>query len=270
MKQIILNSWIGHSAITFRDKVTLFASALMNPEAIGMVANDQIATMLVTRICKSGCTFIDVGAHIGSIIAEVHNNDKTVQIIAIEAIPEKIFNLKKRFKFAEFHECAVGESDGEVSFFINLRQSGYSSLRKPTTEKESKEINVPLRKLDSIVNPSNIDTIKIDVEGAELGVLLGGQRILSDCRPVIMFESSPLANNDLGYTKEALWQYLNERDFEVLLPNRVAHNGSGLTLNGFIDSHVYPRRTTNYFAVPKERRLEIRDRARKILGIIVE
>jgi FkbM family methyltransferase len=267
MKQIILNSWIGLFAIALRDKVRLFASALMNPEAIGMVANDQIATMLVTKICKSGCTFIDVGAHIGSIISEVHNNNKSVKITAIEAIPEKINNLKKRFKFAEFHECAVGESDGEVSFFINVKKSGYSSLIKPTEENVSKEIKVALRKLDSIINPSNIDTIKIDVEGAELGVLLGGERVLLYCRPVIMFESSPIANNDLGYTKEALWQYLNERNFEVLLPNRVAHNGSALTLNGFIDSHVYPRHTTNYFAVPKERRLEIRDRARKILGI---
>jgi hypothetical protein len=38
-------------------------------------------------------------------------------------------------------------------------------------------------------------------------------------------------------------------------------------MDGFIDSHIYPRRCTNYFAIPSERRIEIRDRARDILGI---
>jgi hypothetical protein len=47
----------------------------------------------------------------------------------------------------------------------------------------------------------------------------------------------------------------------------VAHNDGGLSLEGFIESHAYPRRTTNYIAIPSERRVEIRDRARTLLGI---
>jgi hypothetical protein len=31
-------------------------------------------------------------------------------------------------------------------------------------------------------------------------------------------------------------------------------------LEGFVEAHFYPFRTMNYFAIPKERRLEIRDR----------
>ena len=53
-------------------------------------ANDQLATMLITKICGSHKTFIDVGAHIGSIIAEVHHNDPSTKIVAIKAIPQKV------------------------------------------------------------------------------------------------------------------------------------------------------------------------------------
>lgn len=212
--------------------------------------------------------FVDVGAHIGSITSEVHLNDKGIHIIAIEAIPEKVVKLQKKFPYAEIHQCAVGESEGESSFFVNIHQSGYSSLRSPSDDDNSfKEITVPLKMLDSIITSDIVDAVKIDVEGAELGVLLGGDQILSENRPTIMFESAQISNNNLGYTKEALWEYFHQRDYMVLIPNRVAHNDDGLSLEEFIESHIYPRRTTNYFAIPKERRVEIRDYSRSILGV---
>lgn len=124
-----------------------------------------------------------------------------------------------------------------------------------------------IEKLDDLVPPKDVDAIKIDVEGAELGVLRGGISVLRNCRPIIMFESAPEAANGLGYTKEAIHDFLTENAFSVVVPNRVAHEGDGLTSIGFIESHWYPRRTTNYFAVPFERRIEFRDRARRILGV---
>jgi hypothetical protein len=80
-----------------------------------------------------------------------------------------------------------------------------------------------------------------------------------------MFESGPPLDNGLGYTKESMWEWLHERGFDIVVPNRVAHDGQGLNLDGFVEAHLYPFRTMNYFAIPKERRLEIRDRARNAL-----
>lgn len=121
--------------------------------------------------------------------------------------------------------------------------------------------------LDNLISSPDVDVIKIDVEGAELGVIRGGKRVLSDCRPLVMFESAPSGVGSLGYTKDALWRQLDELGYQIFVPNRLAHDGDGLSLECFLDSHVYPRRTTNYFAVPEERRIEIRDRARLIRGI---
>ncbi|MEL7034866.1 MAG: FkbM family methyltransferase [Cyanobacteria bacterium J06592_8] len=250
-----------------RSAINLWQLVYKSPEKLGMVANDNLATRLVTEICQSNKTFIDIGAHIGSIISSVAYNDSSIKIVAIEAIPEKAEKLRKKFPFVKIHACAVGDQEGETSFFINTKQSGYSSLIKSTNSATSwiKEIQVPINKLDELVLSNDVDVIKIDVEGAELGVLRGSQNIIKTNRPIIMFESGPGNIDSLGFTKEALWQFLTELNYGIHIPNRVAHNDSGLSQEGFIESHIYPRRTTNYFAIPSERRLEVRDRARKLL-----
>jgi FkbM family methyltransferase len=272
MKQMLLGTPIGRVALFLREKVGMIQSACFHPDDVGTIANDILATRLITSLCQSNKTFIDVGAHIGSVTSAVADRDPSIKIVGVEAIPEKIVKLRRKFPSIEFHECAVGESVGEASFFINLRESGYSSLGRPDKGKASSfsEIKVQVRRLDEIVKDVNVDAIKIDVEGAELGVLIGSTKILANSRPVVMFESAPTSDEGEGYSKQAMWQFLADHHYKVLVPNRVAHNDSGLTQEGFLESHLYPRRTTNYFAVPIERQIEVRNRARRILGIAAD
>ena len=176
-------------------------------------------------------------------------------------------HLRKKFPTIVIHQCAAGEQESQATFFINTRESGYSSLSSDwnTDKAILREIQVNVQRLDTVVESQDVDLIKIDVEGAELGVLRGAQNILSTCRPIIMFESA--SSERLGYTKAALWQYLSGLQYAILVPNRVAHNDNGLSLEGFIESHIYPSRTTNFFAIPLERRNEVRERTRKLLGL---
>jgi FkbM family methyltransferase len=269
LKQILVRGSLGRGALIARDKYLLIREACIHPEEVGTLANDQLAVHLVTRICRANSSFIDVGAHIGSIVSEVAHNDPSIRIVAIEAIPEKAEKLRRRFPIVETHACAVGEHSGNVSFFVNTRKSGFSSLGAPknSSVEEIHKIQVRLEKLDDLVQSHDVDTIKIDVEGAELGVLRGGIGTIRRCRPIIMFESGPPVDDGLGYSKEGIYEFLAANGFVVLVPNRVAHNDDGLSLGGFLESHRYPRRTTNYFAIPAERRIECRDRARGILRI---
>jgi FkbM family methyltransferase len=269
MKQSLLGNPIGRTALFLRDKFDLLRGSHFSLETVGTIANDQLATTLITKICGSHKTFLDVGAHIGSIIAQVRHNDPSIKIVAFEAIPEKVLNLRRRFPFVDLHGCAVGDTTGEVSFFVDTQRSGYSSLARPTRNDENSklEIKVPIEKMDDLVKSDDVDAIKIDVEGAELGVLRGAVGILRKCRPIVMFESGPKGDDGLGYSKEEILNFLNSLGFSVVVPNRLAHDDDGLTTVGFIESHLYPRRTTNYFAIPTERRTEFRDRARNILRL---
>ena len=269
-KQWVLGTSLGDVLLSARDRVGLMRMSLGNPESIGTAANDQMASLLVSSLGKPSSTFLDVGAHIGSVSAAVLKHDSSVRVEAVEAMPDKVANLRRKFPGIKVHGCAVGDTEGEVTFFVNTKQSGYSSLGKRVgaSDDDIKQISVSMKTLDSLVDAADVDVIKIDVEGAELGALRGGARILSRCRPTIMFESAPGDANGLGYTKEAMWDFFAAIDYEIVLPNRLAHVGAGLTRSGFLESHVYPRRSTNYFAVASERRDELRDLARKVLGIV--
>jgi FkbM family methyltransferase len=268
MKRFIVNTFVGRFAVSVREAVGRTYSAFANPEAAGTVANDYLAGFLTTRLCKNSAVFVDVGAHIGSVIAEVARHCPKARIIAIEAMPDKADRLRRSFPRVEVHGCALSDHSGEATFYVHTKQSAYSSLGRPSHRGgEISEIRVLLRKLDDILTDDGIDLIKIDVEGAELGVLKGGDRIIAENRPTVMFESGAAADDGLGFTKDGLWQWLAARDYVVLVPNRVAHNDPGLSLEGFIESHLYPRRTTNYFAVASERHVELRDKAREVLRI---
>ena len=230
---------------------------------LGTIANDQLTETLVTRLCAPAKTFLDVGAHLGSITAEVLRASPAVKVQAFEAIPEKVERLRRKFPQVQVHECALADAQGVATFYVDARHSACSSLAR--TAGEVREIKVRLQTLDAIVDADDVDVLKIDVEGAELGVLRGAVRTLERCRPVVMFESGP--NEVLGFTKAAMWDFLDGRSYAVFVPNRVAHTASPMSREGFLESHLHPRRTTNYFAVPVERLEQIRTRARQILGI---
>jgi FkbM family methyltransferase len=88
-------------------------------------------------------------------------------------------------------QIALGNSEGDVKFYIDTKQSGYSSLFRPADRKADTiiEITVPMTRLDRLVDSDAIAAIKIDVEGAELDVLRGSLSTLTRNRPIIMFES---------------------------------------------------------------------------------
>jgi FkbM family methyltransferase len=270
MKEVLVGTGFGRLALTARNAMELLRAAYGNVESLGTVANDHIATLLVTRLCLPKKGFVDVGAHIGSIVSDVIRHNPSIKLYAIEPIAAKADNLRRKFPSIELHNCALGESDGETPFFVNTKQSGYSSLLKPVNTEATIVVTVSVRRLDTLISSNDIDVVKIDVEGAELGVLRGGDILIARSCPLIMFESAPHTDGTLGYTHESLWQWLHERDFDIVIPNRVAHNGPGLSLDGFIEAHLYPRRTTNYFAIPKGRRIEIRDRARRVLKLSLD
>ncbi len=266
LKELLVNTGIGQFGLNLREQLSLHKAAVSDLEQVSMIANDLLARHLLERLCLPGRVFVDVGAHIGSVIAGAQRQSQPSQIIAVEAIPEKAAALRKRFPEVEILEIAASDREGEVDFTIDLARPGYSSLNPDvgTQTTASRVIRVPMQRLDARIPYDNVDLIKIDVEGAELGVVRGSEAIVSTSRPVFMFESGAIEM--AGFPKEELWQWFEDHDYEVALPMRVAHMGPGLSLATFIDAHEYPRVTTNYFGIPRERRNEIRLRARQVLG----
>lgn len=249
-------------AVAVRRAVHAVAGVFNDPENAGNEANDYIASMLLARLCLPGRVFVDVGSHIGSVIADVARHSPGVSIESVEADPEKAANLVRKFPGVRVHSCAASDEEGQFTFYVDTLRPGYSSLVKPADAVGIREITVPVHRLDDILAGLPVDVIKIDVEGAELGVLRGAEKLVGSHRPSIMFES--VGGGEEEWRRQ--WRWFTDRGYELLAPNRMAHTAPGMSEDIFIDSHAYPRRCSNYFGVARERRDELRLRSRLIQG----
>jgi len=258
-KEYIVGTPLACLAIRLRGFIELLECAIRRSESIGTVMNDQLADELASSLCSPDKVFLDVGAHIGSMIACAKRNSKPMKIIAIEAMPDKAKKLSVKFPDVEVLNYAASDKRGKADFFINDKASGNSSLHEVSST--TRHISVETELLDNLISTYDVDVIKIDIEGAELGALKGAVNLIERCQPIIMFESGPA--EVLGYTKQQLWEFFSKLDYQICVPNRIAHHSPGLTLEMFLDSHIYPRRTTNYFAIPVSRVDEVRKKAAK-------
>lgn len=267
IKSRIVGNRLGDVAQSLRELISSHTTMLLRPEDAALQASAIISTRLRDRLTKSGGLFIDVGAHIGSAIAGVKRRSQASTIIAVEAMPDKAANLRKVFPDVEVVNYALGEKSGKASFTIDLENSGYSSLDPDLKERGGryKIIEVAVTTLDEVIGSRAPDFVKIDVEGAELGVLRGAEKMLAESRPAIMFESASREMD--GYPKRATYEFLAARGYQMFMPARLAHDAPSSSLEVFVDAHEYPRLTLDWFAIPGEKREEYRDRARLITGV---
>lgn len=159
---------------------------------------DLPVVRLIQELLKPGMTFVDVGAHVGqySLLASglvgregaVHSFEPEPDTFALLEHNVHINGLRS----VHTVRCALAKSSQVAALYVARPDNiGQTSLRQPDNFSGVK-VNVRCRTLDDYVDELGIDRInllKIDVEGAELDVLLGARRVLSrNPKPHIIIE----------------------------------------------------------------------------------
>jgi FkbM family methyltransferase len=153
---------------------------------------------ILSRYVKPGDTVIEAGANIGSetiLLAnlvgdsgKVYAFEPNKDVFNRLSYNARILNKKQNITCME---AALGEKDGIIQFNVypdDFFNSGMSSKYHTATD----VIDVKQLTLDSLVKNGEIakvDFIKMDVQGAELDVLLGATETLSKLRPHIFLEA---------------------------------------------------------------------------------
>lgn len=160
---------------------------------------DEEAELLLMEFFLPGNgIFFDIGANTGIYTFCAEKYIKPQCIYAFEPIPELHFRLKRMFRKANINKLALSDSIGIHKFKIpTIGKDEYKSRGKLNTEyiergeTNFRIIQVRTSTLDSFViekNIPNIHFIKIDVEGNEFQVIMGGVETLKRIRPVLQIE----------------------------------------------------------------------------------
>ena len=181
-------------------------------------------------LLPSGGVAIDIGASIGlwSLLAAERRPD--ARIHAFEPVPEVAAHCERHvalngLETIVLNVAAVGAEDGVAPFYaIRTANTGASSLiarRFPADE-----IAVPVVTLDSYVERARldrVDVLKVDVEGAERLVFVGGRRTLSrDDAPAIFFEVDERLCAAAGTTPREVKQTLVDYGYGIFTWRRGA------------------------------------------------
>ena len=175
----------------------------------------------------------DIGANVGEYSELFKNIDKNIEIVCFEPQKEVFKKLKKNlknFKKIKFYNYAIGNKNVYEKLNINLgssyissfskynKKSSYYKIRKTLLKKNDSKLfeRVKVVKLDTIkeFKKKKIDLVKIDVEGYEIEVLLGMEKILENTK-MIMIEIHR-SNMYLNYDPKKIEKFLKNKGFKVI------------------------------------------------------
>lgn len=176
---------------------------------LGLFGMDYEAELWQYLLPQQGDVFLDVGANVGWYslhVARVAGPEGLV--LAVEPSPDNFAFLKENIKLNHLSNVtalnfAAWDRDGELDLILAETCTGHTVKRawansaKPWSRFSERRVTVrvPARRLDDVLKEQNVtqvDWVKIDVEGAEVEVLRGLQKTLTRFHPRILIEAERL------------------------------------------------------------------------------
>ena len=174
-------------------------------------------------------TVLDIGAHQGEFLAVAAAAFPDARIHCFEPVPRSFAALQDKAREiggrVQCHPTALGQETGEVAINVNVFTAASSTfdvspLHKrafPETAEEPSPRSVPCEQLDVWALRNELERpilLKLDVQGGELDVLGGGERLLSRTASVLvelsfdeLYLGAPLAHD--------VMQFLGDRGFRL-------------------------------------------------------
>lgn len=168
---------------------------------------------------------LDIGANVGQFSQEMLDVFPNAQIYAFEPIASCFEKLKK-ISNKQFHPLpyALGNKNGEVEINVSSYSQSSSLLPMSDMHKEifphtagSHKETIRIRRLDDIVKEINIKIpllIKMDVQGYEKEIILGGREtfkkasaVISETSFVPLYKGQPLAEEIRNLLEELGFEY---------------------------------------------------------------
>jgi len=188
-----------YASVTYLEKTTKFASTKENATAGD---SDTLWTELIQIFIANqydaheknikGKVVIDAGANMGvfSLYAAKLGAKK---VYAFEPVTGTFDILKKNIEQNNMQDIiipvnmALGDRKGEGE--ISFSESGDDRASFVLSQENRNKQKIQITTIDEFFKTERIDFLKIDVEGYEENVLLGGKQMIKRCKPVLSFSA---------------------------------------------------------------------------------
>jgi FkbM family methyltransferase len=175
-------------------------------------------------ILSEGQTFVDAGANLGIYtLVACRIVGPSGRVIAFEPSLQSFPTLKENillngFTNVQAFRIALSDKTGEA-FLYHGDDPGKNSLGSdPCGEPEGETVTtLSLEEAVQQASIERVDVIKMDVEGAELLVLRGANKIVTSYRPIVLFEINAEACGRLGLSPHGAWDLLATLDYEFFV-----------------------------------------------------
>ncbi len=178
-------------------------------------------TRAVRDLVRPGMNVALVGADVGYYVLLVASLNRTGTVFAVEPFPDHFRLLERNVRDngltnVRLYLIAAGTKEGTA----RLVNPGTESRIDSSAGGDGAGFDVPVRRLDDALPPDlppggRLDLVQIDVEGAELDVLRGMERLLERDRPVLLIELHGPYLPRFGTSKPEVLRWLADRGYRA-------------------------------------------------------
>lgn len=219
VKRLLVNTPLERPARAVRSLLRRNASTLQLTEwELRTRRDDLLFEQILKESLTTDSNCIDIGAHSGAFLRQFLTFAPSGHHYAFEPIPALASRLRLDFPDVEVLDCALSNYSGRTDFHYVPDLPGWSGLKAqhypfPT---ETRTIEVTVRRLDEVLDIDfQVDFMKVDVEGAELNVLEGAEKIIKKWKPFIIFEHAQVHTTEYGTTPNMLFNFLRSCALQV-------------------------------------------------------
>ena len=158
---------------------------------------------IIDKFADKSKDALDIGVYRGVYSYKLSQNFKNIHSFEPNPLlfPYLNKNLKKIIKNIKLYNFALSDKEGKTELKIPIRSNsifkdnieelfklGAATMHPNNIIKEYKTVPIISRKLDDIEINNKIGFIKIDVEGHEKNVLMGGKYLIKKNQPIMLIE----------------------------------------------------------------------------------
>ncbi|PIE62667.1 MAG: hypothetical protein CSA25_04185 [Desulfobacter postgatei] len=192
------------------------------PKGAISLGNSTVPELDLMMAFMKDCRIVfDIGANIGWMSIHFANRYPDKQIYSFEPILPTYETFLKNIscnpgvKNIQYYNLGFAEKPGEFDFFYYPNIPAASSLKNDNYHENVVLLKCSILTLDDFTQKEEVspDFIKIDVEGAELPLLQGGLRTITENKPILFVEMLRKWSAKFGYHPNDIIQLLTPLEY---------------------------------------------------------